>query len=155
MTDMTGAGWATVASTTIAAGAAAIAVWQAKTAKTSALAAKAQAEAVERQAAASEAQVELMQQQVAQQELARNLADGPTFEILEVHHEWDSERFATARLSMTTGPPLEEVVVTARGDDVRFLAPYVGSHDRLEKLEWKHVSRGEPKRSYCSLNMRR
>jgi hypothetical protein len=112
-----------------------VAVVQARSANDSAASAR-------RQATAAEEQVQLMRRQIEADMVALDEAAGPSFEVGTPDLLLDGERFVRATLVMVSGPPLSLITACVRGDDVRWLAPFVGSLERLDKQEWRDRSPG-------------
>jgi hypothetical protein len=125
--------WIALASAIGAVIAAVVAIWQARSAREA-------ANAASRQAAAAEEQVSISRSQLEADMADRDEAEGPAFAIEDAREVYDGEFFVTATLVMQSGRPLSSIKIRTRGADVRWLAPYLGSHDRVAERMWHDVS---------------
>jgi hypothetical protein len=134
--------WIALGSALIAGASALVAVAQARSAKAEAASASDSAESARRQTEAIEHQTEMMSHSFfAEQEKATESA-GPTFRVVGAELVRENENFVKATIAMVGGQPLSAVTITGRGDEFRFLAPYVGSYDSLPSKDWRHVAVG-------------
>src|SRR5262249_15436304 len=72
--------------------------------------------------------------------VGRDEAEGPAFAMKDAREIYGGERFVTATLMMHSGRPLSLIKIRVRGDNVRWLAPYLGRHDGLTEQTWNDVS---------------
>ncbi|MFG2351495.1 hypothetical protein [Streptomyces phaeochromogenes] len=114
-----------IAAAVVSAGAAGVAVWQARTAAQSADAARIQANAAQEQVA-------LMRRQIEAEDADRHQAAGPQFVIDQAHTETRDANapYGVLVLRQESGPPLASVLVTASGEGVEGLrGEYVSDSD--------------------------